>query len=268
MPQRTAQFAFSLVELSIVLVILGLLTGGILGGQALIRAAELRAVTTEYDRWVTATRTFQDKYFTLPGDMPNATAFWGAANSSGPGGSCAAPHTDSGTGTQTCNGNGNGMIGLSYPGSTVQEHNETFRFWQHLANAGLVEGQFTGIAEDAAYRISVGGNAPRSRISAGTWESTRARNPGEWAADGSGIVYSHILRLGAPTDYNAGMPLFRPDEVWGVDTKMDDGLARQGKLITHEHNTCANGASISDLSASYQLDTTSKVCTFMFVRVF
>ena len=42
---------FSLVELSIVLVILGLLTGGILAGQNLIRAAELRAVTTQINNF-------------------------------------------------------------------------------------------------------------------------------------------------------------------------------------------------------------------------
>ncbi len=51
---------FSLVELSIVLVILGLPTGGILAGQSLIRAAELRSVSTEYNRFVTATQSFRD----------------------------------------------------------------------------------------------------------------------------------------------------------------------------------------------------------------
>lgn len=67
---------FSLVELSIVLVILGLLTGGILAGQSLIRAAELRSVSTEQSRWVTAANSFRDKYFALPGDFRDATKFW------------------------------------------------------------------------------------------------------------------------------------------------------------------------------------------------
>ena len=53
---------FSLVELSIVLVILGLLTGGILTGQTLIRAAELRSVTTEFQRFQAATNAAQRHY--------------------------------------------------------------------------------------------------------------------------------------------------------------------------------------------------------------
>lgn len=65
--KRIYNGGFSLVELSIVLVILGLLTGGILGGQSLIKAAELRAVTTELDAFQTATNTFRQKYFALPG---------------------------------------------------------------------------------------------------------------------------------------------------------------------------------------------------------
>ena len=68
---------FSLVELSIVLVILGLLTGGILAGQNLIRAAELRSVTTQFQNYHAAVMTFRDKYFALPGDMANAEDFWG-----------------------------------------------------------------------------------------------------------------------------------------------------------------------------------------------
>ncbi len=71
---------FSLVELSIVLVILGLLTGGILAGKSLMRASELRAVSTEYQRYLTAAQSFRGKYFELPGDFSKAQSFWGIAH--------------------------------------------------------------------------------------------------------------------------------------------------------------------------------------------
>ena len=71
--------AFSLVELAIVLVILGLLTGGILSGQALIAAAEVRKAATQFTRYQAAVWTFRDKYFAMPGDMTNADKFWTAA---------------------------------------------------------------------------------------------------------------------------------------------------------------------------------------------
>ena len=53
---------FSLVELAIVLVIIGLITGGILTGQELIRASELNSVASDYNKVKTAINTFQLKY--------------------------------------------------------------------------------------------------------------------------------------------------------------------------------------------------------------
>lgn len=82
---------FSLVELSIVLVILGLLVGGILGGQSLIHAAELRAIPTETEKYQTALNTFRMKYFALAGDFDKATSFWGNADTDGNGGDSAPP---------------------------------------------------------------------------------------------------------------------------------------------------------------------------------
>ncbi|MBX9726410.1 MAG: prepilin-type N-terminal cleavage/methylation domain-containing protein, partial [Rickettsiales bacterium] len=101
--------AFSLVELSIVLVILGLLVGGVLSGQSLIRAAELRAVSTEYSRYVTSAQTFRDKYFALPGDMNNATRFWGNLG----GTNCTNSAGTSAVTTGTCDGNGDGQVGVA-----------------------------------------------------------------------------------------------------------------------------------------------------------
>jgi len=58
--------AFSLVELAIVLVILGLLVGGVLSGSSLIRASELRSISTQYTNYYTAVRSFRDKFLPCP----------------------------------------------------------------------------------------------------------------------------------------------------------------------------------------------------------
>lgn len=69
---------FSLVELSIVLVILGLLTGGILGGQELIHAAEVRATMNTSSTYQTAYHAFRLKYNCIPGDCPYISDFYPA----------------------------------------------------------------------------------------------------------------------------------------------------------------------------------------------
>lgn len=74
---RLRQSGFSLVEISIVIVVIGLLVGGVLAGRSVIRAAELRAVGTEMNNYVTAIYQFRDKYSGLPGDLVNATLYWG-----------------------------------------------------------------------------------------------------------------------------------------------------------------------------------------------
>jgi prepilin-type N-terminal cleavage/methylation domain-containing protein len=96
---------FSLVELSIVLVILGLLVGGVLSGQSLIRASELRKVTTEYTSIVAAVGSFREKYLYLPGDFPNASQFWGAAAAGA--GCWFTPNPGT---VPTCSGNGDGRL--------------------------------------------------------------------------------------------------------------------------------------------------------------
>ena len=79
-----------------------------LTGQSLIRAAELRSVTTEYNKFYAGIQTFRDKYFALPGDMTNAYAYWGA--------SCG---TDAITTSTGCNGNGDGLVEGSFDGTHV-----------------------------------------------------------------------------------------------------------------------------------------------------
>ena len=65
---------FTLIELSIVLVIIGLIVGGVLVGQNLIAAATVRAQITQIEKYNQAVNTFYGKYQALPGDMNVATA--------------------------------------------------------------------------------------------------------------------------------------------------------------------------------------------------
>ena len=270
---RPTQFGFSLVELSIVLVILGLLTGGILGGQALIRAAELRAVPTEHARWMTATQTFRDKYFALPGDMTNATRFWGRAASAtdcvtNSGGAVTSPSAG------TCDGNGNGAIERAIaPGL----FGENFLFWQHLARAALVEGTFSGqTGPGSGFDAIFGINVPRSRLQSAGWTVHTHHvtvHPG-----GTTIytyVYGNMLLFGAPTSNTVPRsPILRPDEAWNIDVKIDDGRPAYGKILAvngsawGSADSCTTSASESDYNGAYRLDNNAISCSFIFPNIF
>jgi prepilin-type N-terminal cleavage/methylation domain-containing protein len=131
--QKAHKQGFTLIELSIVLVIIGLIIGGILVGQDLIRAAGVRATISQIEQYNTAANTFRVKYDYLPGDIPDPAAsnFGLAAR-----------------GTHTGEGDGNGVItgNLTGTSSTVCPYcegaGETVMFWRDLSVVGLVDGAF------------------------------------------------------------------------------------------------------------------------------
>lgn len=265
-----ARSGFSLVELSIVLVILGLLTGGILTGQNLIRAAELRGLVTEFQKYQTAIQTFRSKYFALPGDMTNATDFWGAISS----GTCPA---GTGSGTETCNGNGDGRI--QYAGAS--EYGEAFMFWQHLANAGMIEGSYSGIAGSAgsgAQHIA-GINHPKSKMPNFGWAvfnfGMLSGHPYQF--DGA---YDGTMWVGEPTTSVSPRsgPIYAT-EVWNIDKKLDDGLPARGRLVLGNRISCArssDNATVLTSSAAhaaltdavYNISDDPKSCGLMIRNLF
>lgn len=232
------QRGFSLVELGIVLVILGLLVGGILAGQSLVRAAELRSVVSDIQRFGTAVQTFRIQYRQLPGDMHNATDLWGIAGGT-TGRDTACYNVASTGGTATCNGNDNGRLQLS---DNVGDESapEWFRAWQHLANAGLVEGKYTGKANGAPRVATPGKNVPQSKIrDAGftlmSYDGTSS-DTDWWEGQHDGLFFgteSGVVETCGPA--------LKPEEAWNIDTKLDDGrpasgLVRDVKSFTDCHN--------------------------------
>lgn len=261
----TTSRGFSLVELSIVLVILGLLVGGVLTGQSLIRAAELRSVTTEFQKYQSAINTFRDKYFAIPGDMANATSFWGAAHATP-----ATCLTTVGTGTQTCNGNGDGNVWYG----AASQRSEPFAFWSHLAFAGLIEGTYTGFAGTGGTGDStVGTNVPKAKMSNAGWGvQTNANYAGDTAA--YALDYGNALFFGTavPTGSSQGAAL-RPEEAWNIDSKIDDGKPASGKVVARFWNNACAAAddgthANNDLVASYKLTDSSIQCALFFTKAF
>lgn len=254
------QRGFSLVELSIVLVILGLLTGGILAGQSLIRASELRSLNADIQRYMAASNTFRDKYFALPGDMTNATRFWGRLNGNA---DCVSTHGGAVATPGACDGNGDGRISMA---AAASQAGEGWGFWQQLAHAGLIEGNYTGLAgSSAAYpgrHAILGINAPRAKLS----------NVGfsiEYASGGSyGIANTNYLYIGVPDP--AGGPTWNPflksEEMWNVDVKTDDGRPGTGKVITSHSLVGSCVTTNVAATAEYKLDDTGIPCHIYLVN--
>jgi len=256
--------AFTLVELSIVLVILGLLVGGVLAGQSLIRAAELRTTSTDLDKYRTSIYAFREKYMALPGDMTNATAFWGAADADFD--TCADIATA--TDTVTCNGNGNGFIADGGIVSRDQWY-EGYRAWQHLGNAGLVEGKYAGtsFADRTVNENIPGSNVPPSRIGKAASWGFRSMIDGQTGGspDWFAMPASNLLTLGNEDLVGEGSgPVLTPEEAWNIDTKLDDGKPGRGTIMTFKGGGANNPDCTVDGSANtdYALSFTGPACAF------
>ena len=233
---------FTLIELSIVLVVIGLVAGGVLVGQSLIRASELNAVTSDLQRFQTAITTFHDKYLALPGDMSTATTIWPSA----------------------VNGNGNGQLDFAAGANAT---GEAFEFWKQLALAGLVEGKYNGLSGPAGARDAViGTNVPASRIGkAGysiEWIGEMSADLYRWDGSYGNALYAGTQIANEPTEGNS----FAPKEVWNIDTKIDDGQPATGNIRPYRKNARPN-CTTTDVEATtaYSLLNSTTACNLVFI---
>ena len=122
---RRHQSGFTLIEIAIVLVIIGLLLGGILKGQELINSARVKNLATDFRNIPLYIYGYQDKFKALPGDDINAATHTGGTVATTPA-----------TGTR-----GNGAIEGSWDSTTATD--ESYLFWQHVRLASLAPGPTT-----------------------------------------------------------------------------------------------------------------------------
>ena len=136
MKSMQKQNGFTLIEIAIVLVIIGLLLGGVMKGQELINSAKVKNLATDFRNIPVYIYGYQDKFKALPGDDLTAIA-----------------HVDPTGVNATVNGNGNGIIDGNYNATS----GESFNFWQHVRLAGLAPGPTNTAAPDYIPKNAVGG---------------------------------------------------------------------------------------------------------------
>jgi prepilin-type N-terminal cleavage/methylation domain-containing protein len=183
---------FTLVEIAIVLVIIGLLLGGILKGQEMITQAKIKNVIADFSGVSAAYHGYQDRYRAIPGDDPNVGTRWSAP---------------------VATGSGNGVVTGTYnatcPTPLVVGSPESCHFWDHLRRAGFVSG--------------TGGQQPFNALTGLIGVQT---------GDGVGPAATLLDGVAGPGFVGLIMCSANlPDKVAiAVDTQMDDGIAGKGTV--------------------------------------
>lgn len=241
---------FTLIELSIVLVIIGLLVGGVLVGRDLIHQAELRSVVTDWSQFETATRTFKLKYNCIPGDCVNAAQFG---------------------------------LGASGNGNKYTEHSsastETWQFWTHLATAGLVAGSYTGtygatntMNGNSLDDATIGVNVPGSKISGigySIWYPLPVFALSAAPVFGGSPINpaTHFIATGADTssgNYQTLGAKMTALDSRDIDIKADDGVASTGIVRAHYNNAAHDITCLTGTTTDYTYDiAASGICNLM-----
>lgn len=210
------QNGFTLVEISIVMIIIGLLIGGTFGGMKLIENMQVNRTVQDLKAIESAALTFKDTYGRLPGDIINPTVRLPNCT--------VAPCATGGNGNRLI-GTGNGPTTVP----TITAASEEFVFWSHLQSADLLSLGTTNTTD-----MSFGEGQPNAPLDGGY----RLAGPLNFSWSRTFDRTRHVIAITkAPSDsYVAGLADWRSNicnRVASVDLKIDDGLPFGGAVSSY-----------------------------------
>lgn len=207
----------------------------IAGAAAMVRVNDpAKALIAESAKWQATVQQFEDRFHARPGDFAGATALWGVAGGNGHDEACSKVNSLEASDTRaTCDGNGNGE--LHYQDGPIEgSAPEWFRAWQHMANAGLIPGLYSGTAFTYPRGTLPGYNVPSSYIlkDAGyTLMSFYKVGHPMWFPGyyfGLALGYAFVNPVGLHVETRG--PAMSAAVAMRLDTKIDDGTPDKGRV--------------------------------------
>ena len=244
-----SQKGFTLVELAIVLMIIGLLIGGVLRGKELLNNARVSSTIKQVTNFDAAYVTFLNAYDAPPGDILSAAT--------------RIPGCTSGNTNQCKPGDGDGMVGTPteiYTGGQDAITTENTQFWKHMALAHLI----TGVDSGATAPVW-GKSHPYGPLHGGFTAAQVNNGGGLQKMDGLVLRLHACLTCGNTEDVGTGTGLgspASPKQALQIDKKMDDGLPTSGNV---QASAYGNGALVADCEEKYNEAREDGFCTMAFL---
>lgn len=229
---------FTLVELAIVIVIIGLLVGGVLGGQSLIDASKINSEASLLQSFKSAHEVFKSKYNCMAGDCINATNFLDYTT-------CR----NSASFSPSCNGDGNGKYDSWY----VNPIYEPGTYWVHLTMAKLIkQGIYTG--NETTYYSS----------NYSKWASHFVTYGNSVHGLPAGLPQSNFIAFQGAVPGSVAMgSIITPETARAIDAKIDDSQPNTGVIRGFTGSSNAIGSCLN--SSIYDLTNSSIACMLAYI---
>lgn len=212
---------FTILEISIVIVVIGLITGAVMVGRDMMHNAALNSQIAQLEKFTLATATFKMKYGGLPGDLLNADQYG------------LNYHTASGSTVNRGDGVLNNHAVRDAPVSTMWT--EITFFFIHLTDAGLIEGNQQYKHQNMTYNYcddtGYYKQFPKMEIGNGGIHATQYRNK-IWF--GLALNSCSLGAGGGSLILRSTGGVIAPSDAHYIDTKLDDGIPATGTVIAIE----------------------------------